>query len=140
VPEAVVHLTDDILLLCQAALGDPQPATRPATAVDGAIIEDACSWREVRVDALELSGRRAAAHAVVVAYGVGREHLGLNRARHAALEASILASRLDLVGAAEVERQLRLLEPLVEKTAGPREHAAMRYVRDHIRRRLETRS
>ncbi len=47
---AVVNLTDDILLFTQAALGDPQPPTRPAATIDGAVLADACSWREVSVD------------------------------------------------------------------------------------------
>ena len=48
---AVVNLTDDILLFTQAALEDPHPPTRPAAVVDGAVLADACSWREVTVDA-----------------------------------------------------------------------------------------
>ncbi len=44
---AVVNLTDDILLFTQAALEDPHPPTRPAAVVDGAVLADACSWREV---------------------------------------------------------------------------------------------
>src|SRR3954453_13613132 len=50
---AVVNLTDDILLFAQAALGDPRPPTRPAHAIEGAVLADACSWREVQVDAIE---------------------------------------------------------------------------------------
>ena len=38
---AVVNLTDDILLFTQAALEHPQPPTRPAAAVDGAVLADA---------------------------------------------------------------------------------------------------
>ena len=48
---AVVNVTDDLLLFSQAALGDPHPPTRPAASVEGAVLEDACSWREVRVGA-----------------------------------------------------------------------------------------
>ena len=47
---AVVNLTDDILLFTQAALGDPHPPTLPTATVAGAVLADACSWREVRVD------------------------------------------------------------------------------------------
>ena len=50
---AVVNLTDDILLFSQAALGDPHPPTRPAAGVEGAVLDDACSWREVRVEAID---------------------------------------------------------------------------------------
>src|SRR5918993_4779951 len=77
---AVVNLTDDILLFAQAALGDPQPPTRPATAIDGAVLADACSWREVTVAALDASGPRARVTTHVVARGAGREFLGFNRA------------------------------------------------------------
>jgi hypothetical protein len=130
---AVVHLTDDILLFSQAALGDPRPATRPAASVEGAVLEDACSWREVRVEAIDESAERARVSTVVVDRGTGREFLGLNRARHAVLEASILASRARLLAAEDIRAELRRLQPLVDKTGGPREREAMAYVTDCLR-------
>ena len=128
-PSAVVHLTDDILLFSQAALGDPHPPTRPAAHVEGAILEDACSWREVRVEAIVDSGQRGRVETTVVGSGVGREFLGFNRACHAVLEASILASRARLLDPAEIRGELERLQVLVDKTAGPRERDAMAYVR-----------
>jgi hypothetical protein len=130
---AVVNLTDDILLLSQAALGDPQPPTRPAASIEGAVIEDACSWREVRVEAIDDSAPRARVSTLVVDGGAGREFLGLNRARHAVLEASILASRARMLPASEIRTELRRLQVLVDKTAGPREREAMEYVVRHVR-------
>jgi hypothetical protein len=129
---AVVNLTDDILLFAQAALGDPQPATRAATAVDGAVLADACSWREVEVDAIEAEGPRARVMTRVVARGRGREFIGFNRACHAVLEASILASRVRRLPPDEVRAELGRLAVLVDKTAGPREREAMDYVRAAI--------
>jgi hypothetical protein len=131
---AVVNLTDDILLFAQAALGDPQPPTRRAAAIDGAILADACSWREVTVEAIDTSGPRARVTTRVVATGAGREFLGFNRARHAVLEASIIASRAHLVPAAEIGAELARLQVLVDKTAGPREREAMELVRGHVRK------
>jgi uncharacterized protein len=130
---AVVNLTDDILLFSQAALGDPQPPTRPAASVEGAVLADACSWREVRVEAIDDRAERAVVTTVVVASGTGREFLGLNRARHAVLEASILASRARLLSADDIRAELSRLQPLVDKTAGPREREAMAYVTDRLR-------
>jgi uncharacterized protein len=130
-PSAVVHLTDDILLFSQAALGDPHPPTRPAEAVEGAILVDACSWREVRVESIE-DGERARVDTVVVRGGVGREFLGFNRACHAVLEASIVASRARMLDPADVRDELDRLQVLVDKTAGPREREAMAYVRSVI--------
>jgi hypothetical protein len=130
---AVVNVTDDILLFSQAALGDPRPPTRPAQTVEGAILDDACSWREVRVEAIDDGSQRARVSTVVVDGGSGREFLGLNRARHAVLEASILASRARLLPAEEIRAELRRLQVLVDKTAGPREREAMAYVTRHVR-------
>ena len=90
---AVVNLTDDILLFTQAALEDPHPPTRPAAVVEGAVLADACSWREVTVDAIDATGPRARVTTTVVGRGSGREFIGFNRASPAVLEASILASR-----------------------------------------------
>jgi hypothetical protein len=130
---AVVNLTDDILLFSQAALGDPHPPTRPAASVEGAVLDDACSWREVRVEAIDDGEPRARVSTVVVGSGTAREFLGLNRARHAVLEASILASRARLLEAGDIRAELRRLQVLVDKTAGPREREAMAYVTRHVR-------
>lgn len=129
---AVVNLTDDILLFTQAALGDPHPPTRPAAVVDGAVLEDACSWREVRVEHLDVDGPRAHVATRVVGAGTGREFLGFNRARHAVLEASILASRTRLLPADQIRDELRRLQVVVDKTAGPRERTAMELVTRHV--------
>jgi uncharacterized protein len=130
---AVVNLTDDILLFTQAALGDPHPPTRPTSAIDGAVLADACSWREVTVEAIDAGGPRARVTTRVVASGAGREFLGFNRARNAVLEASIIASRARLLSAAEIRAELERLQVLVDKTAGPREREAMELVRRHVR-------
>jgi hypothetical protein len=86
----------------------------------------------VRVEAIDESARRARVDTVVVDGGTGREFLGLNRARHAVLEASILASRARMLPAEEIAAELRRLQVLVDKTAGPREREAMAYVRAAI--------
>jgi uncharacterized protein len=129
---AVVNLTDDILLFTEAALGDPRPPTRPATAVAGAVLADACSWREVEVEAIDATGERARVTTRVLAGGRGREFVGPNRAAAAVLEASILASRARRLPAELIRAELGRLEVIVGKTAGPRERAAMERVREHV--------
>jgi hypothetical protein len=95
------------------------------------VVEDACSWREVRVEAIE-DGERARVSTAVVGGGSGRDFLGFNRACHAVLEASILASRARMLDAAEIDAEFRRLQVLVDKTGGPREREAMAYVRSVI--------
>ena len=130
---AVVNLTDDILLFTQAALEDPHPPTRPAAVVDGAVLADACSWREVTVAAIDATGPRARVATRVVGRGTAREFVGFSRACHAVLEASILASRVRRLPADEIRVELARLTVVVDKTAGPREWAAMDCVLAHVR-------
>ncbi len=137
--EAVVHLTDDVLLFVQAALGRPRPAMRAASVIAGSVIEDVSSWREVVVTEItpgEDGAARSRVRARVVAAGTGsRQSLGLCRARHAAVEASIFASRLRWLGGERVWAELARLQELVDKTAGPSERAAMAYVRRYVAER-----
>ena len=130
---AVVNLTAAILLFAQAALDDPHPPTRPAEVVEGAVLADACSWREVAVEDVDATGARARVTARVVGRRTGREYVGWNRASHAVLEASILASRARHLPAAEIRAELDRLAVLVDKTAGPREREAWAYVLQRVR-------
>ena len=137
--EAVAHLTDDVLLFVQAALGDPHPTTRPAQSITGAVIESCSAWRELIVTEITAAGERLPRSQVtarVVASGSGTQPpMGICRARHAAVEASIVASRLRRLGAERVGAELDRLQVLVDKTAGPREREAMAFVRSYVARR-----
>jgi hypothetical protein len=132
---AVLHLSDDVLLFVHAALGEPRFAWREATAVRGAVLEDACSWRELEVVSIDDAPPRARVATRVVATGRGREFLGFNRARHAVLEGTILATRLHLLPAAEVGAEFARLAVPVAKTAGPREREAWEWLVAYVRER-----
>ena len=94
---AVVNLTDDAMLFAQGAISSPQFPWVPATVVRGAVLEAACSWREIEVGVDRLRRRRArGSRPGCVHAGTRREFLGFNRARHAVLEAAILATRTHL--------------------------------------------
>jgi len=71
----------------------------------------------------------------VATRGEGREFLGFNRARHAVLEGTILATRLHLIPADEVSEQFARLAIPVEKTAGPREREAWSWLTEFVRAR-----
>jgi len=137
--EAVVHVTDDVLLFVQAALGHPRPSMSAARSIAGSVIEETNSWREVVVTEIaptEDGMARSRVRARVVAIGTGRRQpLGLCRARHAVVEASIFASRLRWLGGERVWDELDRLQELVDKTAGPCEREAMEYVRRYVAER-----
>jgi hypothetical protein len=127
--EGVVNFTDDVLLFARAALSPFVPPGRPAARVKAPILEAACSWREFRVVAEDVTGERASFRAEVVAAGRGREFLGFNRAQHAVIEATILATRLHLLDPAAIRAGMDRLRPLVDKTGGGREREAFEFVR-----------
>jgi hypothetical protein len=122
---AVVNLTDDVMLFAEGAIGSPQYPSLPASVVQGAVLESACSWRELVVDAVDATPPRSRIDARVVHTGFRREFIGFNRARHAVLEAAILATRTHLLPAEQIREEYARLQVIVDKTAGPRERAAM---------------
>jgi hypothetical protein len=129
---AVVNLTDDAMLLAQGAISSPQFPWVPATVVRGAVLEAATSWRELEVVSIDDTPPRSRIEARVVHRGIRREFLGFNRARHAVLEAAILATRTHLVPAEEIRAEYARLQVIVDKTAGPREREAMAMLTEYV--------
>lgn len=134
-PEGVLHVTDDAFLLAKAAVGavDPFPATRPAAGVNGFVLADACRYFEFRAATLDDREERVRIDAAVVGSGRLREFFGFNRAKHAVVEAAILATRLHLIPPAEIAAEYRKLRVIVDKTGGPAELEAMAFLEQHLR-------
>ncbi len=134
--EGVLHVTDDVLLLARAALGpvEPPPPLQPAAAVRGMVLAGACRYYEFRVRSVDESEPRVRIEAEVVRAGRLRDFFGFNRAKHAVVEAAILATRTDFLPPDEVEAEYRRLAVLVDKTGGPQEHEAFDFLRRHVER------
>jgi hypothetical protein len=132
---AVVNLTDDAMLFAQGAISSPQFPSLPAQVVRGAVLEAACSWRELEVQAIDATPPRSRIDARVVYRGSRREFIGFNRARHAVLEAAILATRTHLLPAQQIQEEYARLQVIVDKTAGPREREAMDLLTQYVRNR-----
>jgi hypothetical protein len=130
--EGVLHVTDDVLLLARAAIGPVEAPTVPAERVRGRRLLDCCRWYEFRIVARDDSGERARLEAEAVHWGRVRDFFGLNRAKHAVVEAAILATRVGLLPLDEIEADLRRLAPLVEKTGGAAEREAFDLLRAHV--------
>jgi hypothetical protein len=88
----------------------------------------------VEVTSLDATPPRARVVARVVHRGVRREFLGFNRARHAVLEAAILATRVHLLPPEQIREEFARLQVIVDKTAGPREREAMALLTEYVRR------
>ena len=133
--EGVVNLTDDVMLFAQGAISSPQFPSLPAMAVKGVVLEAACSWRELQVRTIDATPPRSRVEARVMHRGVRRDFIGFNRARHAVLEAAILATRTHLLPAEQIREEYARLQVIVDKTAGPREREAMDFLTQYVRSR-----
>jgi len=132
--EGVLHVTDDVLLMAQTAIGtpDPMPALIPAAHVRGMVLRDACRYAEFRIVSREERGERVTFSVEVLHLGRLRDFFGFNRAMFAVIEAAILATRLAFLPIEQIDSEYQRLAVLVEKTGGPREHQAFALLRDHV--------
>jgi hypothetical protein len=122
---AVVNITDDVRLIAQAAIADPIFPTVAAAIIDGRVLADVCTWREVRVTHVDSTPPRARIETETVYSGTKRAFIGYCRAQHAVIEAAIYATRLHFLDAAFLTRELARLQVIVNKTGGERELDAM---------------
>jgi len=136
--EGVFHVTDDVLLLARAAVGrlDATPELIPAHKVRGHILAGACRYYEFRVRAMDDREERVNIDAEVVETGRLRDFFGFNRAKHAVVEAAILATRVGLLPREQIEDEFRRLGVLVQKTGGAQEHEAFQFLEGYVREAL----
>jgi hypothetical protein len=130
----VFHVTDDVELLARAAVAQltALPRLLPAAAIPGVIVADACRWYAFQVESLDDSRERAEVTARVVDRGAIREFVGFNRAKHAVVEAAILASRVKILPPQELSSEFARLAPLVQKTGAAAERRAFEFLRQVV--------
>jgi hypothetical protein len=135
----VLHVTDDVHLIAQAVIGkiEPTPELRPTDAIQGAIIASACRWCAFRVTGFDDTRDKTTFDGEIVERGRIRDFLGLNRAKHAVVEAAILASRVAFLPVEEIEKQMKSLALLVRKTAGPDERRAFELLESFVNARTK---
>jgi hypothetical protein len=137
---ATIHVTDDAALFARAAIGrvsDPSHLVRAAEDGPWAILKRCHRWFAVEITSVSETPPRYEMHCRVIDSAIEAPFFGFNRAKHAIIEAAILATRTHLIAADEVTRQLDALRPLVEKTAGPIERDAFEMLTDEIHNRID---
>ena len=76
----------------------------------------------------------------VVAHRRLRDFFGFSRAKHAVVEAAILATRTQFLDGDDVLAHFERLRPLVAKTGGPAEQRAFDYLAAYVAEQYETRA
>jgi hypothetical protein len=137
--EGVLHVTDDVEMIARAAINrlEPLPKLAEARKVRGVVIAEACRWYEFRVSSLDARAARATIACDVVGRGRIRDFFGFNRAKHAVIEAAVLATRLDFLPEEQICEEFKRLAVLVQKTAGPQERRAFQLLDEYVGQTLD---
>lgn len=131
-PHAVANYTDDVRVFAGCLTGRRDWPTRPATRVPGAVLEQALSHAELEVVRVTEDSTRPRFLCRVVHEETHAPFHGFNRARAAVVEAAILVSRLHMLPAEKIEREIAYLQIAIDKTAGPREREAWGWLMERI--------
>jgi uncharacterized protein len=139
--EGVFHVTDDVLLLARSAIGSlvEPPRCFAAQCILGYVLADACRYYEFRVTQVDDREERTRLEVEVVHSGRLRDFFGFNRAKHAVVEAAILATRTGFLPIDEIDAEYRKLAVIVAKTGGEAEKQAFQILRDYIDRAAQSR-
>lgn len=134
--QGIFHVTDDVELIARSAIDrlSDRPQVRKAESVEGMILIDACRYYGFRVESMAEDESRATISCRIVERGFQREFFGFCRAKHAVIEAAILATRVHLSDTQNLTAELARLAPLVEKTGGESEQRAYALLTDYIMR------
>ncbi len=132
--EGVLHVTDDVELFARAAVGQltELPQLVVAKAIDGVILRDACRWYAFRVISIDDRDERTEIVAETVDEGRLRDFFGFNRAKHAVIEAAILATRIDFLESRQIQAEFDRLSGPVAKTGGHQERKAFDFLTQYV--------
>ena len=130
--QAVINYTDDVRVFAGCHTGRRDWPTVPAGAVSGVRLAQALAHVEIEVARWEDDEQRPRIYCRELARVTHAAFQGFNRAQAAVVEAAILVSRLHLLPAEKVDREMDYLRIAVEKTAGPREREAWRWLVERV--------
>ena len=138
----VLHVVDNVELIARAAINQweqlPEVESLPSGA--GSVLVDCCRWYAFDVTLLDDEQERTRIECQVTDQGRRRDFWGFNRAKHAVMEAAILATRVGILPDSSILEQLEGLASPVEKTAGEVERRAFELLDQYIKSSLSTRS
>lgn len=129
---AVINYCDDVRIFAGCLTGRYDWPLIEAERVAAPRLADALAHSEVRLQRVEEDPVRPRLICRPVFEAVHRPFRGFNRAQAAVLELAILVSRLDMLPAEKIEREIGYLSIAIEKTAGERERQAWEWLMQRV--------
>jgi hypothetical protein len=132
---AVINFTSDVRVFagCVTGLKWDWP-TLPATRVFGVRLDGALAHTELELDEVRDNGERPVLRMKCVHREMHAPFAGFNRAQAAVVEGAILVSRLFMLPAEKIDREIAYLQIAVDKTAGDAERVAWDWIMEAIAR------
>ena len=130
--QAVINYTDDVRVFAGCHTGRRDWPTVPAGTVSGVRLAQALAHVEIEVARWEDDELRPRIYCRAQARETHAAFQGFNRAQAAVVEAAILVSRLHMLPAEKIDREMDYLRVAVEKTAGAREREAWQWLVERV--------
>jgi hypothetical protein len=131
-PHAIANYCDDVRVFAGCLTGRRDWPTRPATKVPGVVLDQALAHAELAVTSMEEDAVRPRFRCRIVHEEIHAPFQGFNRAQAAVIEGAILVSRLAMLPAEKIEREISYLQIAIDKTAGPRERQAWTWLMERL--------
>jgi uncharacterized protein len=129
---AAVNLCDDVRIIAGCLTGRRDWPTLACEQVGCVRLAGALAHRELKLAHVEADEQRPRLHFDVVLERNHAPFRGFNRAQAAVVEAAILVSRLHMLPAEKIDREIGYLAIAIEKTAGPHEREAWGWLVERI--------
>lgn len=130
--EAVINYVDDVRVFAGFHTGRRDWPTVAVGTLRGVRLKHALAHAEVELERWEDDPVRPRIWCRELARETHAAFSGFNRAQAAVIEAGILVSRLRRLPAEKIDREMDYLRIAVEKTAGPREREAWRWLEERV--------
>jgi uncharacterized protein len=132
VPYAIANFTDDVRIFAGCITGRFDWPLKPVANFAVPRLVAALTHAELIVEKIEDHAERPRFHCRVQRFDQHEIFLGLNRAKAAVIEASILVSRLNFLPRDKIAGEMTQLQIAIDKTAGPEELEAWAWLVEKI--------
>ena len=129
---ATLNYTDDVRIYAGCLTGHRDWPTCPTNQIKGARLENCLSHTELEVINKVEDEVRPQYICKTVHEAIHQAFHGYNRAQSAVLELAILTSRLHMLPPEKIQQEIEYLTIGYEKTSGPREQEAWKWLMDKI--------